>query len=102
MPIFEIKGLKGGALKPVWATAQPYQRPPIDRELALCANYTLAGGNAPPCFWPNPAKAFYGIINDHLPCKNNINMSAVAVSGGLSAKSSERGNSNEKGAFASS
>jgi hypothetical protein len=30
---FEIKGLKGEALKQVWITARPHQKQPIDREL---------------------------------------------------------------------
>jgi predicted amidohydrolase len=32
---FEIKGLKGEALKPVWTIAQPHHKQPIDSELVL-------------------------------------------------------------------
>jgi hypothetical protein len=35
---FEIKGLKGEALEPVWTTAQPNQKQPINRKLALQIN----------------------------------------------------------------
>jgi NADPH-dependent 2,4-dienoyl-CoA reductase/sulfur reductase-like enzyme len=40
---FEIKGLKGGALKPLWTNAQPHHKQPIDSELAF-----PSGGTTPP------------------------------------------------------